>query len=355
LTPAIRNEKEKNDNLKVAVDNIEKALLEKGFLKDDEIKALEKKSLEEQAYILANLFDRSGIKTNSQLSREIAVINANRTSFINEVIDQKNRAILSNYISNNIKNELASSKTASDLYSKLYSKKTPSILVDYTGKKDSISDGNRIVVDASLIEQYMRVRGYSVDNLKDEKVRKEILAYISPLIVKEMASMYIALKNKDSSFDVREKYASALLYEARYIEENRALKDIFSPLHGYVDYADRVDALKRLYRTSDNNYDFIQRAGLRYYSNLPSASVARSEILSAVTNELEKRARMSANERKKADEYAIFTYADVSKLTPFEIAVHASSFTTDALLKLQQALLSQNNFASFYDKMISSL
>ncbi len=355
LMPAYALEKKKTEELKIAVSAVAESLLEKGFFTATEFNAIKGKSYEEQAYILANFFDRSGIKNIPELSRSVAVINANRTSFVNEVIDDKSRTILSNYVSNNIKNELLSSKTASDLYNKVYAQKLPSIVIDYTGRNDSKLEGDKIIIDASLIEQYMRMKGYTVESFKDEKVRREIMAYISPVVVKEMAAMYIASNNKSFSFDVREKYATALLYQAKYIKENKSLKSIFSPLYGYVDYADRIDSLMRLYRTSDNKDDFIEKAGLRYYSHLQSSSVARSEMLLAITKEIEKRSKMSADERKRVDEYALFTYDDIQNLTPFEISAHASDFTTEALLKLQQMLLSQNNFASFYDKIISSL
>lgn len=353
--PARSANLEKRNELSKAVENVSQELLKNGFLKSEELIAIKNKPLEEQAYILANFFDRSGIRDNSQFSRDVAIISSNRSSFINEVLDQNNRKMLSGYISSNIANELSKSKTSSALYRTLYSGKTPAIVIEQLNSSDSRSDSSRIIIDASIIEQYMRIKGYTVESLKDEKVKKEIVSYISPLVVKEMAALYVSSKNKDYSPDVREKYSSALLYQAKYVEENSAIKDIFKNVSGYSDYADRVMAVYRLYRTSDSTDDFIQTAGLRYYSNLPSASFAKAEMLSAVTKEIERRSKMSADERKKIDEYAIFEYSDISRLSPYEISNHASAFKTDALIKLQQKLLSEKNFANIYEKIISSL
>lgn len=346
---------EKRIELDKAIVKISSELVKTGFLKDEELKALRSKPLEEQAYILANLFDRSSIKNNSLFEKDIAIVNANRSSFINEVLDSKNRAILSNYISNNILNELKKSKTASEIYLHIYSKnKKPSIVIDYISK-DSSNNGNTIFINASLIEQYLRLKGYNVENLKDEKIRKEILIYISPLIVREMGLIYVNSKTKEHSPNVREKYALSLLYQAKYFEENKNLKSLFSTLYGYTDYANKIDAINRIYRTSDNKYDFLQKAGLRYYSNLPSYSQAKAEMLLSVSKEIEKRSKLSQEERKRIDNYAIFREKDIDKVSVYEIINHSDAFTTSALLKIQQRLLKENNFAKIYDIIISQL
>ncbi|MCX7905196.1 MAG: hypothetical protein N2446_00665, partial [Elusimicrobiales bacterium] len=289
-----------------------------------------------------------------ELKKDIAIINANRTSFTTEVIDQKNRAILANYISNNAFIELSNSKKATELYKNLFKDKKPVISIEYIDK-DSYNDGRKITINASLIEQYLRIRGYNTDSLKNENVKKDVLAYISPLIVKEMASIYVSSKSNGYMPEVREKYAISLLYQAEYFKENyNRMNEIFSSFYGYNDYADKIDAINRIYRTSDSKYDFIQKVGIRYYSNLPSSNIARSEILNAVSKEIEKRAKLSVEDRKKIDKYAIFNEDDIKRLAPLEISAHVETFTTSALLKIQQILINKNNFASIYDKIISS-
>lgn len=355
LTPDKLKKVEKREELSNAVIRVSSNLVTKGFLSSEEFNAISKKPLEEQAYILANLFDRSGIKNNPEFTKDVAIINANRTSFTTEVLDGRNRAILSNYLSNNIKSELSKSKTASKLYSDLYGNSVPSISLEYIVGKESNTNGKQIIINASLVEQYMRMKGYTVESLKDENVRKEIAAYISPLVVKEMGLAYVSSKNKDYSPEVREKYGVALLYQAQYLSENQNLNNIFSGLYGYSDYVDKLAAVSRLYRTSDSKYDFIQSAGLRYYPNLLSASTAKSEMLNAVTREIERRSKLSIDERKNIDKYAIFSENDIDRLTPSEIAAHVNSFTTQALLKIQQRLINRDNFASIYSKIISSI
>lgn len=358
-TPQISPDRFKQVEKRIEVDravlNISSELLKTGFLKEDEFRALRTKPLEEQAYILANLFDRAQIKSNPVFERDIGIINANRASFVNEVLDTRSRAILSNYISNNIINEIAKSKTASQLYSKLYSNnKKPSITIDYINR-DSSNNGNTIFINASLIEQYLRIKGYNIESLKDERIRKEILSYLSPVIVKEMATIYVNSKTKDYSPQVREKYSISLLYQAKYFEENPDLNKVFSGVYGFIDYADKIDSINRIYRTSDDKYDFLQKVGLRYYPNLSSYSQTKADMLSSISKELERRSKLSQDERKKIDNHAIFSEKDIDKLSAYEIISHADSFTTSALLKIQQKLIKENNFAKIYDSIISSL
>jgi hypothetical protein len=88
---------------------------------------------------------------------------------------------------------------------------------------------------------------------------------------------------------------------------------------------------------------------------MPSAKTAKSEILLAVTKELERRDLLDKKEKENVDKYAIFGLSDISRLSPYEITNYVKDIKTDALIKLKTDLMSDNNFASKLDKIISRL
>jgi hypothetical protein len=350
----------KTEEVKIAIDKIADKMLENKVLSSSELSSIRSRPIAEQMYILSNLFDRGGIRSDASLSPYISVINANRTSFTNEVLDETKRSYLSNYVSNNAENELSKSKVSKKLYFELYKNRKPSISFEYLNGLESKSDNGRIVIDASVVEQFLRVKGYSSDDLiKNGSVRSELLTYVSPLIVREMGN--IKLNNKLSGGynpDVREKQAVALLYQAKYTQErysDSSFKNLFDGLSGVSDYADKVMIVKRNYEKADNSDDFIQTVGIRYYSNLPSASMAKSEILLSITREIERRNSLSLKEKENIDKYAIFGDKEVYSLTPYEVTNYIRDIKTDVLIKLQKELTSSDNFSSRLGSLITNI
>ncbi len=340
-----------------AVDNVMTKMLENKVIDTTKFNEIKSKPLHEQMYLLSMLFDRGGLRSNPEVAGDIAVINANRTSFTNEVLDQNKRDTFSSYISNNAKAEISSSQTGKKLVEAVYGKnKRPVIVVEYIDGVESKNENGKIVIDAKIIEQYLRVKGYTSEDLvRNERVKKEVLTYISPIIVREMANINTSNKLRGSyAPQTREQYASALLFQAKYTEERfkeDSFKGIFSSMEPVSDYARKVSIVRRDYKKSDNENDFIQTASLRYYPNLPSSSSSRSEILIAVTKELERREKLNTEERKNLDKYAIFSKKDVASLTPYEITNYIKDIKTEALIKLRDELLSDNN----YDRKLKSI
>jgi hypothetical protein len=171
-----------------------------------------------------------------------------------------------------------------------------------------------------------------------------------------MANIDVSRLKKDNYFpNVRENYAIGLLYQAKYTKEReKELTPIFSNFGGLSDYADKVMILKRNYEKSDNDRDFIYMAGIKYYSNLPTASEAKSELLLAINKELERRNLLDKKEREKVEKYAIFNSSNINTLSPFEITNYIKDINTDALLKLKKELTSGRDFKSKIDNYIGS-
>jgi hypothetical protein len=106
----------KYQELKVAVEKVSQKMLEKNVLNSDELAAIKSKPINEQIYILSQLFDRGGLKEDRQILPYITKINASRTSYTTEVLDESARKYLSNYFSLNIKTEMDKSETSKKLY-----------------------------------------------------------------------------------------------------------------------------------------------------------------------------------------------------------------------------------------------
>lgn len=347
------------NELSIAVDNVSQKMLDMNILNSEELKAIKSKPLDEQMYILSNFFDRGGLKNDKDVSSYVNMINANRSSFTSEVIDANKRAAVSSYISASAKTELSKTSTGRNLYNQLYTDKKPEISVEYINGVESSNDGNKITIDAKIVEQFLRVNGYAADDLiKNSVAKKELLTYISPLVVREMADISISKSMGDTySPDVREKYSAGLLYQAKYTEERKdeAFKTIFDKFSGMSDYADKVMTLRRNYEQSDNTDDFIETSGMRYYSNMPSSSSAKSEILLAVQKELERRNTLSSKEKKNIDKYSVFSGKDVYKLSPYDITNHIKDIKTDELIALEKNLTSDDNFDSKLSSVIKGI
>jgi hypothetical protein len=338
------------------------------FLSDEQLSAIRSKPLYEQMEILSNLFDRAGLYEGSEtlkkspdsekLLSSVNLINANRSSFTNEVIDQKTRAAISSYVTNGAKAELSKSETGKKLYSDLSAK--PVISVEYLEGQEAINDGKNIKIDAKIVEQFLRVKGYTnADLIKNTEVKSELLTYISPLIAREVANINIS-KNMGTGYSpqVREKYATALLYQAKYSEEREndpKFKAIFNKFNGISDYADKVIIIERNYKQADNKNDFIQSAGLKYYSNMMSSNSAKNEIKLAIIKELERRQSLNKKEQNNIDRYAIFKGEEAYKLNPFELTNYIKDIDTETLLKLQKEINSSSNFDSNLRNIISSV
>lgn len=344
--------------LSISVATISQRMMDLGILNNNELDLIKSKPLSEQVYILANLFDRGNLKSKPELLPYINLINAKRTSFTNEVINSKLREQLSQNISSSLKQEITTAQTGKILYNSLYSETQPQISIEYI-EGESKNDGEKIVVNAALVEQFLRVKGYvATDLTKNKDAMNELVSYLSPLIVREMANIEISRNMAGYLPDVREKYAAALLYQAKYTKERMAdenFSKIFKSFSGVSDYADKVMIVKRNYEQADNNDDFIQTVGLRYYANMPTSSIARDEMLIAITKELERRSVMSKDEKNRTDKYAVFTKNDIYTLSPFEITNYVKDIETDALVELQKHLISNSNFKSALDRIISKI
>ena len=347
----------KYQELKVAVEKVSKKMLEKNIINSDELAAIKSKPINEQIYILSQLFDRGGLKKDSEVLPYITRINASRTSYTTEVLDESARKYLSNYFSSNIKTEMDKSETSKKLYQRVYGNTKPEINFEYLSSSESQNDGRKIIIDAAIVEQFLRIKGYTKDDLiKNDNARKELMTYLSPLVVREMANIDVSRLKKDNYFpNVRENYAIGLLYQAKYTKEReKELTPIFSNFGGLSDYADKVMIVKRNYEKSDNDRDFIEMAGIKYYSNLPTASEAKSELLLAINKELERRSLLDKKELEKIDKYAIFDLSDINTLSPFEITNYIKDIKTDALLRLKTELTSGRDFKSKIDNYIGS-
>ena len=179
------------------------------------------------------------------------------------------------------------------------------------------------------------------------------MIYLSPLVVREMGNIEVSKLKKTGYFpNVREQYSIGLLYQAKYTKEREDIGPIFSLFGDISDYAQKVMIIKRNYEKSDNDRDFIDMVGIRYYSNLPTASQAKSEIILAINKELERRSKLDKKEKERIDKYAIFDSSNINTLSPYEITNYIKDIKTETLLKLKNDLSNERDFRARLYKLI---
>lgn len=338
---------EKYTEVKKAVDAVSNEMLKKNILSKTELDAIRSKPLKEQMYILANLFDRGGLKSDEKLLPHIQVINASRQAFPNEVVDNNTRKFVSAVLNRNIKSELSKTQTGKKLVGELKGN-LPYITVDYTEGFDSKVEGNHVIVNAKIVEEFLKLKGYSTEELvKDRKKQLELTSYLSPLIAKNYAEISVRNKIKGYTPEVREIHSIALLYQAKYTQErfkDNNFKEMFTEKSKYSDYSAKVVMVLRDFEKSDNEKEFVENEGSKYYAHLSTSSYVKGELIIAVKKELERRKSLNKESRAMIDKYAIFSENDIYRLKPQEIVYYIQDINTDALKKLEKELLSKENF-----------
>jgi len=331
-----------------------------GALTPAQLAKLSGKSLSDQVYLLGNFFDGSNIAVNPELK---AQINAARSSRPKEALPSQQREILGTMLNTAVSKELAGTKTGAKVLA-FYSKEAKLDIAvrpcdGAYSRYDSAS--GKILLDSETIQQYMRMKGYTADSLmKSKEQLQEVAKYISPLVVYEAGPQMRDVRTKKQGLynpRVQESEIEAMSLEGLYTSEKTKkdpeFKKILKDSRAFSDYASKRLEIATEFKDSGSK-QFASTVRQRYFSGLPSIDAASSQILDAVTVELDRRAGMSQAEKTSFDSSAR-SLTEALEMTPAELAGTAGEISTPALEKLRKDMADLAPYKDSYEASDSDI
>ncbi|MDQ7772898.1 MAG: hypothetical protein RDU13_05165 [Elusimicrobiales bacterium] len=323
-----------------------------GVLTPEQLSALDGKSLQEQAYLLGNFFD-GGAAVPADIQ---ARINSARASLPSEVLTSEQRALLGGMLQTSVLREVKGT-AAGDRVNEFYSKKARlNIAVAPCDGCDARYDASTgsITVDSEVVQQFLRLRGYSSESLMRDPARlAELTRYLSPVIVRESSHQMQAHWASQQGLylpNTQEAEIEASTLEATYTLEklrgDESFRTMFTDLRGSSSYAQkRLDISTTFSENGSRKFASVMRQ--MYYASTPSLVAASSQVLSAVNTELTRRAGLSAAERAELDELGL-PLADALQMQADELAGSVRDIKTDALTEIRSDLADLGLYTAHY-------
>ena len=282
--------------------------------------------------LLNNYFDG----TVSRSEHELKMWDANRDSDNRELFSRDNRELAASMLKTSILKELKGTTAGNRL------KDNFRIEIAYCDKGYSeLKPDGTIVLDEEIIQQYMRLRGFTAASvIKDALQMQELAKYMSPIVVYESArreqDVWAKANNKYKP-RTQEDEIDARSLEALYFNEksrtNSRFTDIFVNAENYSKYA--AKRMENAASYTQGRKMFADNVRMEC-SNLPTISSSTSGLLAGVNKELERRKALSAGERE--NEFSFITYAEVCYMTPDEIMSSLRDIQEGALVMLADSL-----------------
>ncbi len=335
----------------VAVDVAVRAVINSGALTPAQLAQLSGKTFTEQAYLLGNFFDGSDIKVDPALK---AKINSARGSLPQEVLPGQQRELLGSMLNTAVAKELAGTKAGDKALAAfpggLKIKVSP--LSGSYSSYDAASGS--IILDSETIQQYMRLKGYTAASLMSSPAQvAEIAKYMSPSVVYESAHKAQAdwaAKQGVYKPHVQEDEIEAMSLEGLYTTEKMAkdadYKAILTSSRDFSSYASKKFEVGTEYQNSRSK-KFAITVRQRYFSGLPSLDAAASQVLGAVTAELDRRAGLPVSEKASIDSTGL-NLQEAMEMSPDELAGSVGEIQTAVLAKIQGDLSRLGVYKSRY-------
>ncbi|OGS54868.1 MAG: hypothetical protein A3J79_08555 [Elusimicrobia bacterium RIFOXYB2_FULL_62_6] len=309
--------------------------------------------IEQQMYLLGGMFDGSKDKGAVSIERKI---DSGRQSRPGETISYQNNQLLSGMLRTSLQNEVKGS-AAGDKVLKFYNSgaKLDVAIESCQGcyAKYEPSTG-KIIFDSEMIQQYMRVNNVTADTLiKDRAQLAALTKYISPMFVHEAthqmqhdwaakAHIYKPYTQEDEI----ESSSMEALYMTEKMKRDKRFKDLFTRMENNTTYAQkRMQMMDRFNRGGTAFENSIRQV---VYFSTPSFDAASSQILSAISAELQRRNAMSAADRAATDA-AGAGLNEAMGMTVQELSGGAGNIKTDALKKIQDDLLHKAVYTGHYE------
>lgn len=331
-----------------------------GVLTQSQLNSLSGKSFDEQLALLGKYFDGSQVAAHPELKPLVDKIHAYRHSSSAEIMSAEQRKMLSEMLKTSLMSEVKGTK-AGDRIQKFYKGSQPPISVEYCDNCYSKYEGGKIIIDASLIEQYMRVRGYKANDLfKNKAAVDDITKFVSPAFV--TAASYHMTDNYFSSRGiynppVQEKgtlaYSMQGLYTSEKFSKDGKFKDIFEEMSS-TNYGSRVITVQSRF-SSEGSKHFMNSISQLYFSDLPSAESARSQILLAVNKEIARREALDEKGKAEAERLATLPADEAYSMTSEEFIDSVSEMSLELLAKVRSDMMSVSNPDAYYRNAMRNL
>lgn len=326
---------------------VEKA---KASLNATQLARLNGQPIEQQMYLLGKVFDESDINAGAIETK----INALRRSRPEETISYQDNQIIAALLKTAMEKEIEGS-IAGDRLLKFY--KTNKLNIAIASCQNCHAkfepSNNRIVFDSELIQQYMRTKGITTEELIEGKEINNLAKYLSPMLIHEgthhMQHVWADKNNMYKPYTQEDEIkANSLeaLYTIEKLKNDKAFSSLMEEMKANSVYADkRIRLAMRFENSRDGFAGDIRQL---YYYGIPSFASARAEILKAISDELVKRQALDAavigdieKNGSSADE--------AMKMTSSELIGSVGDMKTFALKKVQNDLLNQAVYTDHYE------
>ena len=323
----------------------------KAKLSASQLAGLKTQTVEQQMLQLGSLFDKSEAKTGVVAER---TLDANRPSRPDETLSAQNNDLITGMLRSSLVNEVKGSAPGDKVAAFYAANKLELAIESCQGchAKYEPSTG-RIVIDSELVQQYLRANNISPDALvKDKDAMAGLTKYVSPIFVHEATHQMQHKWAADAGIYkpyTQEDEIEALSMEALHTTQKKAsdprFRSIFLTMGKSSSYAQqRVEVSKRFEGNQKEFGDFVRQ---QYYYGVPSFEAASSEVLTAVSAELERRRGLGAAEIGEIESYGK-SLSEVRQMSAREIADSALDIKSAALRKIQADLLNGSVYTRHY-------
>lgn len=322
----------------VAVDVAVRAVINSGALTPAQLAQLSGKTFTEQAYLLGNFFDGSDVKVDPVLK---AKINSARGSLPQEVLPAQQRELLGSMLNTAVAKELAGTQ-AGDRALAAFPGGLKIKVAPLSGSYSSYDAASgSVILDSETIQQYMRMKGYTANSLMGSPAQvAEIAKYMSPAVVYESAHKMQAdwaasqgVYKPHMQEDEIEAMSLEGLYTTEKMRKDADFDRILTTSRDFSSYAFKTLEVGTEFKTGRSKR-FAVTVRQRYFSGLPSLDAAASQVLGAVTEELDRRAALSPSEKAAIDSTGL-NQEEALEMSPAELAGSVGEIQTAVLAKIQ--------------------
>jgi hypothetical protein len=325
----------------------------KAKLSAAQLDGIKDQPIEQQMYLLGELFDNSKGRGAVSLERHL---DGARQSAPGETLSFQNNRLLTEMLRTAVPREIKDTAAGDKALSFYRSGARLELAIEscrgcYAKYEPS---AGRIILDSDMIQQYLRVNNIATEDLLTDKARIDALAaYVSPMVVHEAAhQMQHDWADKAGVYkpyvqeDEIEANSLEALYTTEKLRKDPRFRLLFSGMRGTSTYADqRLKLAQRFNKSPDEFSEIVRR---QYYYGLPSFDAASSQVLSAISAELERRKTLGEGELSGIEEYGA-PLEDAMAMTGSEAASRVAEIKTGALIKIQADLMNKAAYSARYE------
>ncbi|HAF96224.1 MAG: hypothetical protein A2021_01390 [Elusimicrobia bacterium GWF2_52_66] len=314
---------------------------------------LKDQPIEQQLYLLGRAFDKSEIRGAVAAERKIDSL---RQSQPGETLSPLNNQMLASMLGSAMIAEVRGT-VAGDKLAKFYAagaKLNVAIESCQGCYAKYESSSGRMILDSELIQQYMRVNNLTANTLLGSREQVSSLSkYLSPMLAHEGThQMQHAWADRARVYKpyVQEDEVEANAMEALYTMEKLKNDPKFKSMMTRMRTSSSSYAAKRLALASafsSNTNEFDSRVRQVYYPGLPSFVAASSQVVSAVSGELNRRSGLLPADLAEIEKTGIGT-DEAKAMTTQELSGSVGEIQTAALQKIQEDLLRGNFYGDYY-------